>query len=75
MLRDEPSRVPLEDYLARIGTGLVPQSGWALSKERAAALDGQLRRLDRARRVAALELRNWTPGPWVAVDPVEVSDA
>jgi hypothetical protein len=54
-------RYPLEDYVTRVETGLVPQPGGALSKERAAVLDTQLRQLHRARRIAALELRNWTP--------------
>ncbi len=59
----QPSRYPLDEYVARIVSGLTPQpeserSG-ALSNDRAAELGERLRQLHSARQLAESESRDY----------------
>jgi hypothetical protein len=59
----QPSQYPLDDYVEKIASGLTPRAETerrgALSTERAAELDEQLRLLQSARQTAESESRQY----------------
>ena len=59
----QPSQHPLDEYAVAIASGLTPQPDAerrvALSSQRAADLDEQLRRLHSARQIAESESRQY----------------